>query len=267
MDAAPEMYHCYHRITYLTLLYEQHRYYTELLGDSHRALGRQYKRLAELELALAQRHETHMPRREKKYLQWSRAKVKKSIRDIERQQEYLHEYLRQCGDLIHSHAGGASAWRDRGRSPVVQPPYPVTPIDPHWPAFDDIDQCPKYWDLSMLREREASTASIPSADSGFYEPSTYDQFERRDSTRTSTELSATSPVFQPRQNSFQFETDAFEDLGSSASPTKEGAKLPTVTRRYFEDAGRSIHNRLASSMTHSRARSANQLFVLQREAP
>ena len=64
-----------------------------------------------------------------------------------------------------------------GQVTAQQAPYPVTPfLMPTMPWFSSIEataEQPKYWDLSMLREREGSTTSIPSADSGFYEPSIF----------------------------------------------------------------------------------------------
>ena len=45
------------QLAYFNLLCEEHRYQTDVLGNSHRTLASQYRRLAELDLAIARRHE------------------------------------------------------------------------------------------------------------------------------------------------------------------------------------------------------------------
>ena len=258
------MFHFYQQLSYFNLLCEQHRYHTDVLSNSHQALGNQYRRLADLELAMSRRHETRMPRKEKKYLQWSRSTTKKAIRDLERQQVWLREHLRQCEDLINSFAHtkdkAATGWWT-GNSPPVS--YPIStlsamPTVPQTLESEDAGQQPQYWDLSMLREREASCASIPSADSGFYEltqpiPYAVDN--------TGTRAFETSLITQTKQNSLQSENDLVSELGM---PTRVGAELHSPKRRYSENAIQIIESRLATPKTHSRVRSVEQIPVFDR---
>ena len=216
---------------------------------------------------MSKRYETQMPRKEKKYLQWSRSITKKAIRDLERQQIWLLEHLRQCEALINSFAHtqdrAVTGWWTRNSPPV---PYPIRPLSvmptvPQTLESEGAGQQPQYWDLSMLRERKASCASIPSADSGFYEPTlcaqpipcALDNTEARDF--------ETSPITQPRQNFLQSENDLVSELGM---PTRVGAELHSPRRRYSENAIQIIESRLATPKTHSRVRSVEQIPAFDR---
>lgn len=261
------MFHFYQQLTYFNLLCEQHRYHTNVLSSSHRALGNQYRRLAELELAIAKRHETHMTRKEKKHLQWARWITKKAIQDLERQQVWLREHLRQCEALINSCAHttdkAATGWWT-GNSPPV--PYPMSPLSP-MPIVprtfesEDVGQQPKYCDLSMLRESRGSCASIPSADSGFHEPPAFAQPPQCTLDNTGSRGFDSSLISQPRQNSFQSKKDSVAELGM---PTSVGAELRRPRRRYSENAIQIIESRLATPKAHNRVRSVEQIPVFDR---
>lgn len=255
------------QLSNLYLLYDQHRYYASLFSESHRSLVKQYRKLAEIQLTLAERHEIHMLRREKKYLQWSRSKVKKEIQVLERQQECLERCLRRCGDLITSYAQTATTttatpgrWT---RYYCTQVPYPMSyfstmPTVSQFSGMKDAEELPKYWDLSMLRERGGSTASVPSADSGFYEPSLYSQPLSHACASASPPAALMSLISQPRQNSFQSESDVIGELESMPSPERPGAGRQ---RRYSENAIQLIESRFASPKTHNRVQSVEQMPV------
>ncbi len=253
--------------SYFHLLHDQHRHYLSLLTESHRSLARQYETLAAIQLSLAQRHDTHMPRYHKKYLQWSRATTKKAIQSLEREQERLEWYLRQCGDLIASYERTVAAAPGRRTGHGTQVPYPVTPLSmpdmPWLPSTDDVEEQPKYWDLSMLRERGGSAASIPSADSGFYEASILSQPLTHACAGITPPTTTMSPISQPRNNSFPSENDTLENLGSMSSPAKAGAGRQ---RRYSENAIQSIERRFALPKTHIRVRSVEQIPAFDRVA-
>lgn len=259
------MFQPFFQVSYRNLLHEQHRYYTKLLIESHRKSVKQYKRLAELELTIAQRHENNMPRKEKKWSQWSRAITKKAIKDLEQQQVCLHEYLRQCGDLITSYDQSnavAAAGRWIGHLPPIPYPNgicPMVPSSPFGTASEDSEEPPKYWDLSMLRERGGSSGSYPSEDSG-YEPPTYFQPSVHSFTNCSPQMSAKSPTFHPRQDSFQSENDPVAELGIMSSPTRTGAEIREPgRRRYSENAIQLIESRLDVPKSHKRIRSVEQI--------
>ena len=261
------MFQPYLRLSYLYLLHDQRRYYTSLLTKSHRSLGKQYQRLAEIQLSLAQRHESHMLRREKKHLQWSRSKVKKAIQSLEREHECLEEHLRQCGDVIASYVQTTTTDTPaKWAGYYTQPPYPITPVStmttmPRFPSTEDDKEQPKYWDLSMLRERGGSTASVPSADSGFHEPSIFSQPLPHPCVSGSPPAAAMFPSPQPRQNSFQSEDDTVGELEPMPLPAKTGAMRQ---RRYSENAIQLIESRFAAPKSHNRVRSVEQIPALDR---
>ena len=250
------------QLAYFNLLCEQHRYQTDVLGNSHRTLASQYRRLAELDLAVATRHETKMPRKEKKYLQWFRSITKKSIQDLERQQMCLRESLRRCEALIDSYAPAteraATGWWT-GHPPPV--PYPTTPLSalpiPQTLGSQDAGELPNYWDLSVLRERGGSCASVPSADSGFREPPAF----AHPLPHTLYNTVESSLPFQRRQNSPQSENDSVAELGTA---TSVGAELRSPRRRYSENAIQIVESRLAAPKTHTRIRSVEQIPVFDR---
>lgn len=222
------MFHFYQQLTYLNLLCEQHRYHTNILSNSHQALRSQYRRLAELELAIARRHETKMLRKEKKYLQWFRSITEKAIQDLEMQQICLREHLTQCEALMNSYACAVDSvatgsWA--GHPPPA--PYPMTPLFGMPMVSQTLEsayaaQQSKYWDLSMLRERGGSCASIPTADSGFHEPHAFFQ-PLPDNIDNIFDSSLAS---QPKQDSFQSENDSVAGLGI---PTSVEAELRTTS--------------------------------------
>lgn len=173
-----------------TLLREQHRYYTAELARTHQELSKLYRKLARTERSLDQRVDRDLSRREKKHHQWARSLGKSNIQSLETQQASLHDYLRQCNNLLASFEPQATPscpstpWS--GHLPPS--PYPFTPLTPPTPwaqacfgdqPFQHQWPRPQYWDLSMLRERRGSahapSFSASTADSGFCEPAMYAQ--------------------------------------------------------------------------------------------
>ena len=258
------MFHL-HPYFYLNLLYDRHRYFTDLVNDSRRTLERQYERLAKIETAIVQRYESQMPRKQKKQLQWSRAKTKRSIQDIERQQFYLRGWIRHYEEIMGAcaYAGSMSGWNN----PAPQLPYPVTPFSAISTVqltimIGDCEEPTKYWDLSILRERGGSAASVPSADSGFYEPSAYSRTVQHDLGSVSPFAAAISPSVHPRQDSFHSENGTIGELCMMPSPTKVGAEVHGSRhnqRRYSENAMQLIESRIASPKGRSRVRSVDQI--------
>ncbi|KAK5133690.1 hypothetical protein LTR08_007444 [Meristemomyces frigidus] len=187
------------QINMLALLHEQLRFYTTELGRTHQALSKLYRKLAKIERVLAEREERVLSRKDKKKLQWARSMAKSTVEKLEAQQGWLHEYLRQCNNLIASYETSspvessvyhlpATPWTAHlPPSPYGHSFSPYSPIASNpWthatparsPACVDgerAQQRPQYWDLSMLRERRQSSPDAASADSGFYEPAMYGQ--------------------------------------------------------------------------------------------
>ena len=189
----------------LALLQYQHRYYASELGRTHQALSKLYRKLARIERTLSEREQRQLSRREKKRLQWAKSVAKSTIEKLDQQQRDLHEYIRQCNELLASYEQPASAVTTEGGWHLPQTPWtahlppspwrsdygspftPYSPVAAHpWttPATvrasffpgevtDRRRPAPQYWDLSMLRERRRSSPNESMADSGFHEPLLY----------------------------------------------------------------------------------------------
>ncbi|KAK4544928.1 hypothetical protein LTR36_003833 [Oleoguttula mirabilis] len=191
------------------LLHAQHRFYTAELGRTHQALSKLYRKLAKGERQLAEREQRILTRKDYKKIQWTRSVTRETVRKLEVQQAGLHEYLRQCSDLIASYdaattrAQGAqqSAYHVSPMTPWTAPHLPPGPPSPYAMPFSPYSpvaanpwtaaparaclggnvgnsgqQGPQYWDLSMLRERrQSSPNALSAADSGFHEPAMYGQ--------------------------------------------------------------------------------------------
>ena len=240
---------------FLGLLRAQQAYYISELGNTHKALSKQYKKLAYIELAIAERHERQLTRKDKKKLQWSRALTKKTIRDLESQQARLQDYLRRCNDLVAFSdeiifAATPTTWM--GHVPLS--PYPVSPYPMSstslWPVpTQDPDPAPQYWDLSMLPETRPISPAAPSADSGFYEPP-----------MQASERSIIAPAMTcSRQNSACSENDDVSSLPIPGSPKTTGADpISPIRRRFSENAIQLIESRLAAPKVHNRVRSVEQ---------
>ena len=255
----------------LGLLQVQHRYYTSELIRTHRVLAQQYRKLASIEQALVKRQERQLTRKDKKKLQWSRALTKKDVSQLESQQLWLHEYLRQCDDLMGSYnsplQGGLAAWT----SYTMPPSYPL-PIDAcSWSTGSyQIDQVPQYWDLPMLPERRASSPCAPSADSGFYEAPMYAQpfglQELDDPDHLyANELMAGLHNTNGSSSMAASENDNVPELITPTSPTKTGAEPKSpLRRRYSENAIRLIEGRLAAGKTHPSRNRVGGIPILSR---
>jgi hypothetical protein len=163
----------------LALLHHQHRIYTSELAASHRRLSKLYKKLERTERGLSEWKDRGLKRKDKKKLEWSRATTKTAVRDAEANQALLHDYLRQCSDLIASYSpqffnSAQISWDASSLSPTADafapggevPPTPWTagPLEERT-AWNHEE--PQYWDLSMLRERQPPSTGTP--DSGFHE--------------------------------------------------------------------------------------------------
>ncbi|KAK0261960.1 hypothetical protein LTR35_017776 [Friedmanniomyces endolithicus] len=159
------------------LLHTQHRYYTSELASRHQKLGQLYKKLAKIELHLANWESKGLNRKDKKKVKWTHTVMEQSVQKLEVQQANLEQYLWQCNELIATYEPSVyhlpptpwtahllcSPWSKSTFSPYS----PVTPSE--WTRGER--QGPQYWDLSRLRERRRqSSPNDSSADSGFHEP-------------------------------------------------------------------------------------------------
>ena len=278
----------------LGLLQNQDRYYNTELGNSHKALSKQYEKLARTELAIVERHERGLTRKDKKKLQWSRALAKKAVQELESQQAWLHGYLRQRDYVISSYGERVYNAQTALWSAQVPPTpcsyqslSPLSPISP-WPVSSyhtsfHVSQppAPQYWDLSMLRERRRSSPFAPSADSGFYEPSTHARpfglnevhdpghslsHELVTSSYNGAVDNNSSAMAPLRKKSSISEKDDLPELVTPTSPTRTGAEMTSPRkRRYSENAIQLIESRLAAPKhTHSRATSTGSVPPLDR---
>lgn len=236
---------------FLTLLYEQHRFYTGELGRTHHGLGKLYKKLTRFEHALAEHRDgqNHLSNKDKKKVQWSCSVPKVTISKLEMQRATQHEYLMQCNELIAS-------YESQNVYPLPAAPWPVRA--PSSPALFTYATArpqprphrPQYCHLSMLSERRQSSPYAPSADSGFHEPPIYGQPFVVDSGRYfdpdhifAHEMMSPPIVYgrveaSASQSSSISERDDLPELfGSLMSPaTKLGANGPSSPhkRRYSE---------------------------------
>lgn len=168
------MYTLAQHLDALPVLYEQHRQYTEKLGNTHALLSKLYKKLAKVERKLSD--EEKPSRTQAKKLWWSRTVAKQSIEKLEAEKLQLYSLLQQCRNLINSYnhmaytSPGTSFWNTYfPPTPFVATPFTSSPETP-WTAGSYRgstvgQQQPHYWDLSMLGERR----DTPSADSGYHE--------------------------------------------------------------------------------------------------
>lgn len=254
----------------LHMLHAQHRYYTSELGTTHKELGIQYKRLAEIELGLIQRHERNLSRQEKKNLQWARGQTRSLLKSLESQQSWLRDYLRQCNDLIASCDGSIyySPVTPLSALPTTESFSPVSgSMSPFLGSAAALTpsqvqlETPQYWDLSTLRERRESSPFAPSwsADSGFYDAHisgqpTADNFSNPFSNSTEVEVTTAAPQSPPSKKSSISEKDNVPDLIDPVSPARSGAQaVSRHRRRYSENAIQLIESRLpAPKETHHR---------------
>ncbi|KAK5121401.1 hypothetical protein LTR85_005233 [Meristemomyces frigidus] len=266
------------------LLHEQYRFYTAELGRTHQGLSKLYRKLARIERVLAAREERTLTRKDKKKIQWTRTVTRDTVHKLEAQQAGLHEYLRQCGDLIASYGSTSIAsvyhlpptpWTAHlPPSPYAAPFSPYSPVAANpWTSVparpciggDGVQQGPQYWDLSMLRERRQSSPNASSADSGFYEPAMYAQpfdlegasdpnhvFAHELMSPGSTYSSHAEASAGSKKSSFSEGDDLPELPNSPVSPSARlGADIAKGTttghrRRYSENAIQLIEDRLAA---------------------
>lgn len=240
----------------VAMLHYQHRMYTSELGKSHRTLSKLYKKLEKAERGLSTWKCNGLTRKDKKKMQWDRATTKSLVKDAEASQALLHDYLRQCNDLIASYSpqfyqSPAAVWQTplsptatsfAPSSPAPPTPWTAGPFEER-PAWNP--QGPQYWDLSMLRERQASPF-MGSADSGFYEPAGRGVSNNNSGTTLEPVTSNSSRVSGPSNRSSFSEKDALPELVTPSSPAKVGAEGPASPhqRRYSENAIQMIESRL-----------------------
>ena len=263
----------------LHMLHAQHRYYTSELGNTHKQLGKQYKKLASIELDLIQRNEKKLTRQQKKSLQWSRCHAKAAVKSLESQQTWLHDYIRQCNDLIASCEGSVLS------SPVT--PWSAFPSQDllstmsglttptAWTAAPPTPFQPQYWDLSMLRERREPSPFAPSwsADSGFEEANTSAVQHAQGfihpipSSSARSGAAPTAALAPSSQETSGSEKDDLPEIMGPSSPAQSGAS-PTSPhkRRYSENAIQLIESRLSAPKQphHQRGNSASATPVPHR---
>lgn len=266
----------------LTLLYQQHGFYTGELARTHEVLSKLYKKLSKTERRLAEWKEQELSRADKKRLQWSRSLTKSTVTKLEAQQASIYDLLHQCTNLISSY--DARAYRTAPQTPgtahLPPSPYPFSPFSPFpptpWtagpyrPCFGEQQtQMPQYWDLSMLRERRISSPAAGSADSGFYEPAVYGGLpsgigETDDPNHvyshelmSSSSDSAAAGGSTASNKSSVSEQDDVPDLLAPVSPTKVTAEKPDRLhrRRYSENALHQAEGRRERFGTHQRGKS------------
>lgn len=236
----------------LALLHHQHRFYTTELAKTHRSLGKLYKKLTKTERLLLEWKEKELTRKDKKKLQWDRGTTKSQVKALEVQQAFLHDYLRQCNDLIASYDVGyhlpATPWTAHlppmgfGYEPVPATPWTAGPFEERQPQ-------PQYWDLSMLREHTPLSA----ADSGYHEPTNalYGEpvndpnhvwaHELMHTTTSNDESDSTS-----KKSSISEKDDMPELASASSGAADDQLKSPGHRRRYSENTIQLIESRLAA---------------------
>ena len=240
----------------LSLLHYQHRLYTSELAASHRTLSKLYKKLERTERGLSDWKDRGLKRKDKKKLEWTRATTKTAVRDAEEQQALLHDYLRQCSDLIASYSphffqGAQVPWASSSLSPTADAFAPGSEAPPTaWTAgpFEERTawslEEPQYWDLSMLRERRPPSTGTP--DSGYHESAN----EMTASLNNGSRALETSPsrIAAPSHRSSVSDKDELPELAPS-SPAKLGAEAPKSPhrRRYSENAIATIESRLTKA--------------------
>ena len=235
--------------------------------------------LANMELAIVERLERQLTRRDKKKLQWSRALTNKALHNLESQRAWLYHYLHQCNDLVASYERMSGApdrpWLGR------LPPTPLHPLSHSLPPITSSPtgtctdrETPQYWDLSMLRDRRASPYAC-SADSGFHEPSVCTQSYGPDEfnglacgcydspMRDLCDHCRYSTVALTRMNSKRSDHDGARELPIPLSHTKTGAESTGPAKRsYSESAIQSTEARLRVPKTHCRGDRAGRLSTL-----
>jgi hypothetical protein len=234
----------------LSLLHYQHRLYTSELASSHRTLSELYKKLERTERGLSDWKDRGLQRKDKKKLEWARATTKTAVRDAEAHQALLHDYLRQCSDLIASYSpqffqGAQVPWSASPLSPTADTFAPGGEVPPTpWTAgpFEErtawsIEES-QYWDLSMLRERQPPSTGTP--DSGFHESA--------NEMTASVNETGSSRITAPSNRSSVSDKDEVPELAPS-SPAKLGAEVPLSPhrRRYSENAIATIESRLTKA--------------------
>jgi hypothetical protein len=234
----------------LSLLHYQHRLYTSELAASHRTLSKLYKKLERIERGLSDWKDRGLQRKDKKKLEWARATTKTAVRDAEAHQALLHDYLRQCSDLIASYSpqffqGAQVPWSASPLSPTADTFAPGGEVPPTpWTAgpFEERTawslEEPQYWDLSMLRERQPPSTGTP--DSGFHESA--------NEMTASVNETGSSRIAAPSNRSSVSDKDEVPELAPS-SPAKLGAEAPLSPhrRRYSENAIATIESRLTKA--------------------
>ena len=242
----------------LSLLHYQHRLYTSELAASHRTLSRLYKKLERTERGLSDWKDRGLKRKDKKKLEWNRATTKTAVRDAEANQALLHDYLRQCSDLIASYSphffnSAQMPWGASSLSPTADSFAPGGEVPPTpWTAgpFEERTawnhEEPQYWDLSMLRERQPPSIGTP--DSGSHGSTNEMTAGVNDTDRPIVETGS-SWTTAPSNRSSVSDRDELSELVPS-SPAKLGAEAPNSPqhrRRYSENAIATIESRLTKA--------------------
>jgi hypothetical protein len=237
----------------LSLLHYQHRLYTSELAATHRTLSKLYKKLERTERGLSDWKDRGLKRKDKKKLEWARATTKTAVRDAEASQALLHDYLRQCNDLIASYSpqffqSERVPWGASSLSPTADAFAPGSEV-PHTPwtagpfeertAWDH--EKPQYWDLSMLRERQPPPTGTP--DSGFH--GNAHEITAGVNDRGRAHETDSSWTTAPSNRSSVSDKDELPEMAPS-SPAKLGAEAPNSPhrRRYSENAIATIESRL-----------------------
>lgn len=234
----------------LSLLHYQHRLYTSELAVSHRTLSKLYKKLERTERGLSDCKDRGLKRKDKKKLAWARATTRTAVRDAEATQALLHDYLRQCSDLIASYSpqfiqSAQVPWGASPLSPAADSFAPGGEV-PHTPwaagSFEERTawslEEPQYWDLSMLRERQPPPTGIP--DSGFHESA--------NEMTAGIHETASTQITTSNNRSSVSDKDELPELAPS-SPAKLGAEAPNSPhrRRYSEHTIATIESRLTKA--------------------
>jgi hypothetical protein len=267
------------------LLQGRYSFHARELGQTHKALSVQYRKLAGIERTLNERQERGLKRKDKKKLQWSRALTKNAIVDLESQQAWLNSSLLQCENIIQrctNRGCGLAAAQPTLRPPpmpLIYNPFSGPPVTP-WivnPEQGETETQP--WDLRMLRDRRLSSPNTASAsaDSGFFEPSIYphshgsmDDGSIRcdyvcDGQKPCYADTTTVPRGSLSTGSSISERDEVPDLADSMSSMGSDAELRALRRRrYSENAIQFTTTRLSVSRTHRRGQSVDNISTLVR---
>lgn len=259
-------------ITSIFLAQQQGHCYTHELWITHETISRYHRQLFEIETKLAQRVEYGFTRKDKKFLQWTRAQIKTIINGLEGRRRWLLECVQQCHVLEKWYSQYAS-------DAAVQQPVVHSPLTAHGtfgftttPAIgtqewlisnpEHVTQAPCWdsWNAVETLERRMSSPFTSSADSGYGSSVSggYNTFRQPRCLET---IDDNVPWHNGDVIEAQTYTATPESRHHQDACLSEQTKAPAASKspRYAENAIQLIESRLTSAKRHRRGFSLNDL--------